>query len=89
MPMMMNLKTVRQEELEAEAAGVSFTNYSGNKKRKVESKEESHEKEAKDLAKIMMSKKDKHLYNQIQFSKKKKAAEKEKLKKKKDSLKKR
>lgn len=79
-----------QEELEAEAAGVSFNDYSTStkkSKRKVQSEKEIEEKETKDLAKIMMSKKDKHLYNQIQYSKKKKAAEVKKLKSKKASLK--
>jgi pescadillo protein len=79
-----------QEELEAEAAGVSFNDYSTTAKkssRKVKSAKEMEEKETKDLAKIMMSKKDKHLYNQIQYSKKKKAAAVEKLKSKKASLK--
>ena len=79
-----------QEELEAEASGVSFADYSSKpekSKRKVKSETEIQEKENKDLAKIMMSKKDKHLYNQIQYSKKKKAAAVEKLKSKKSSLK--
>lgn len=79
-----------QEELEAEAAGVSVTEFSEKSKkskRKVKSEKEIEEKETKDLAKIMMSKKDKHLYNQIQYSKKKKMAAVEKLKSKKASLK--
>ena len=79
-----------QEELKAEAAGVSFNNYSvtsKKSKRKAKSEKEMEEKETKDLAKIMMSKKDKHLYNQIQYSKKKKAVAVEKLKSKKASLK--
>lgn len=72
------------KELEAEAAGVPSTTFEeedkpatknmqkakGPKKSK---KAPTEEEQTRELAKIMMSKKDKHLYNQIQFGKKKKA----------------
>jgi len=51
-----------------------------------EEKKKNEEDENKKLAMIMMSKKDKRLYNQIQYSRNKKAAEVNKLKKKKLAL---
>lgn len=95
-----------QEELKAEAAGLTYTEYmqqkdsaKSEKKRKnapsetrpamKKSKKEAQEAEKKELAKMMMSKKDRRLYEQIQFGKNKKAAITEKLKEKREKIKKR
>ncbi|KAJ3381119.1 mRNA-binding ribosome synthesis protein nop7 [Entophlyctis sp. JEL0112] len=86
-----------QAEIQAEAAGLSFTEYMeqkslekdtqktsqqkgvSGKKRKV-STIEAEAAEEKELAKMMMSKKERRLYNQIEFGRNKKAAEAQKLK---------
>lgn len=83
-----------QLELEAEAAGIPFTEYqqqqAARKKRQakkeidtsaksVDSKKRTakdvEEEEAKEMAKIMMTKRQKKLYTKIQYGKDKKAAE--------------
>ena len=83
---------VHQQELEAEIAGKSVVvaqePVSKSSKKKKIGASEKEEKEARELAKIMMSKKDKHLYNQIQHSRKKKSEATELLKQKKKQLKK-
>ncbi|KAK9709050.1 mRNA-binding ribosome synthesis protein nop7 [Basidiobolus ranarum] len=81
-----------QKELEAEAAGVAFSEYQqkrGKKNTKTApkiSKEKQEEVEAKELAKIMMTKKKRQLYNKIQHSKNKTADETNKLKRRKEEL---
>ncbi|KAI9205545.1 Pescadillo N-terminus-domain-containing protein [Polychytrium aggregatum] len=80
-------EAIHKAELEAEAAGVSFSEYvqqkgltgagkanAGSKKRK-----STQEDEEKELAKMMMSKRDKHLYSKIQYGKKRREVEAEKL----------
>ena len=87
-----------QKESEAEVQGMSFTAYSESKliseedesisikQKKDAVKEAKEKKEQKDLAKIMMTKKDKYLYHRIQHGKQKKADQVEALKKKKAKL---
>ena len=76
------MKPVMEHELEAEAAGMTSLEYEKQASQN-QVKVPSEEQEAKELAKIMMSKRDKHLYNQIQFGKKKKAEAVQRLKHKK------
>ncbi|EEB05858.1 pescadillo-family BRCT domain-containing protein [Schizosaccharomyces japonicus yFS275] len=91
-----------QRELEAEAAGVSYSEYvkknsdatSSKKKGKKRGRdaltvEQKEQKEAKELAKIMMSNKQKKLYKKMQYSNAKKEELKENLKKKKRAIEKR
>lgn len=83
-----------QQEIEAEASGVNPTEFSStkevsDKKKKVVSKSspgKNVEKENRDLAKIMMSKKDKYLYHRIQHSNQKKSEASERLRQKKAKL---
>ncbi|KAJ3230800.1 mRNA-binding ribosome synthesis protein nop7 [Chytriomyces hyalinus] len=87
---------VYQAELEAEAAGLSFTEYmqkkdaeekglskkkstdTAGKKRKI-SAAEAEAAEEKELAKMLMNKKERRLYGQIEFGRKKKEEEAKKL----------
>ncbi|KAJ3402042.1 mRNA-binding ribosome synthesis protein nop7 [Chytriomyces hyalinus] len=87
---------VYQAELEAEAAGLSFTEYmqkkdaeekglskkkstdTAGKKRKI-SAAEAEAAEEKELAKMLMNKKERRLYGQIEFGRKKKDEEAKKL----------
>ena len=63
------------EEIAAEAAGIPFSEYSAtkeskiSKKKKVVTTDEKDAKEAKELSTIMMSKRDKKLYEKIQYGK--------------------
>ncbi|KAI8851573.1 Pescadillo N-terminus-domain-containing protein [Chytridium lagenaria] len=97
-------EAIYKAELEAEAAGLTFSEYlekkakedaavskkakpdaTAGKKKKV-SQAETEAAEEKELAKMMMSKKDRRLYNQIEFGKKKKADEANKLREKRIEL---
>ncbi|KAJ3291589.1 mRNA-binding ribosome synthesis protein nop7, partial [Borealophlyctis nickersoniae] len=93
-------EALHKAELEAEAAGLSFSEYlekqktTAKKGKKTESgapkpkltAAQAEEKEALELAKMMMNKKDRHLYNKIQFGKKRKEEAVNKLKQKKATL---
>ncbi|KAJ8322693.1 mRNA-binding ribosome synthesis protein nop7 [Batrachochytrium dendrobatidis] len=97
-----DLEATSQAELEAEAAGVQFSNYDkasvphaknaaltvADKKKSMLTETEQEDREAKELAKNMMSKRDKKLYDGIQKRKEKKAEHVEILKNKKRALKK-
>lgn len=80
------VKEDHEAELQAEAAGVAFTEYAekkpaGGKKApkaaagKKRTAKEIEEEEAKELAAIMMSNKQKKLYNKIKYSQNKKSEE--------------
>jgi len=86
-----------EAELQAEAAGVAFSEYEEKKPAntrkstrlttsKKRSAKELEEEEAKELASIMMSNKQKKLYNKIKYSQNKKSEEVAKLEKKKQDL---
>ncbi|KAJ3045483.1 mRNA-binding ribosome synthesis protein nop7 [Rhizophlyctis rosea] len=89
-------EALHQAELEAEAAGLTFEEFQQQQKQQQKKggaqkkgKPSAAEKEAAEtleLAKIMMNKKDKHLYNKIQFGKKRKAEAADKLRQKKAAL---
>ncbi|KAJ3036294.1 mRNA-binding ribosome synthesis protein nop7 [Rhizophlyctis rosea] len=91
-------EALHQAELQAEAAGLTFSEFQQQKKKQQKSnskkapvaKESAAEKQAREereLAKMMMNKKDKHLYNKIQFGKKRKEEAADKLRQKKAALK--
>lgn len=77
-------EALHQAELEAEAAGLSFSEYlqkkatqdkpnkKADKPAKKQTAAEAEAQERKELAIMMMSKKDKHLYNKIRFGKQRK-----------------
>ncbi|CAO3685063.1 unnamed protein product [Umbelopsis ramanniana] len=91
------VKEDHEAELQAEAAGVAFTEYAekkpaGAKKApkaaagKKRTAKEIEEEEAKELAAIMMSNKQKKLYNKIKYSQNKKSEEAAKLEQKKQTI---
>jgi pescadillo protein len=68
------LEQEHYDEIKAEAAGIPFSEYNAKKetndsKKKVVTFAEIEAKEAKELSKIMMSKRDKKLYEKIQYGK--------------------
>ncbi|KAF9910164.1 mRNA-binding ribosome synthesis protein nop7 [Lobosporangium transversale] len=78
-----NKKNAKKTKAVTAAADVAPVTRSAGKKRTAA---EAEEAEAKELAKIMMTNKQQKLYNKIQYGKNKKAAEVEKLTKKKEQL---
>eukprot|EP00123_Amoebidium_parasiticum_P009005 comp19149_c0_seq1/m.21824 comp19149_c0_seq1/g.21824 ORF comp19149_c0_seq1/g.21824 comp19149_c0_seq1/m.21824 type:complete len:598 (-) comp19149_c0_seq1:435-2228(-) len=74
-----------QREMEAESKGISFSEQKGSaqkpKKKSSKGSKEQGSDEEKELAKIMMSKKHRQLYNKITHGKKRKQDEVEKLEK--------
>ncbi|CAG8821223.1 14649_t:CDS:2, partial [Dentiscutata erythropus] len=73
---------IHQKELEAEARGISFSEYQVQKR----SVKEIEEGERKELGMVMMSKKQKKLYAKIQYGKNQKKEKVQNLEKKKRNL---
>ncbi|ORZ05791.1 Pescadillo N-terminus-domain-containing protein [Absidia repens] len=84
-----------EKELKAEAAGVTFSEYKGDDSAAVKTKKASKKRTAEDIEKdeqkematVMMSNKQRKLYNRMQESNKKKSDETAKLERKKKALK--
>lgn len=75
-----------QKELELEAAGIKYSDNTELEKKKKTKPVKSAEEEEKELKKIMMSNKQKRLYNKVQYGVEKKDSRAEKLAKKRKQL---
>ncbi|KAJ3306462.1 mRNA-binding ribosome synthesis protein nop7 [Kappamyces sp. JEL0829] len=78
-----SLEETHAAEIEAETAGVPFSEFKPIAKKAKAAAVVDEDKEAKELSKIMMSRRDKKLYDKIQFGKARKAQAVEKLRNKK------